>query len=113
MASEAAALVDEGNFSAIKMRLGRENFNDDLEAINTVRQAVGEQIKLMVELNQSLILDEALNRCNKLEDFNLSWIEEPLVYVNYEGYSRLTREIKTPIQLGKNFYGPRKFFKAL
>ena len=67
LASEAADLVDEGNFSAIKMRLGRENFNDDLEATNIVRQAVGEQVKLMVDFNQSLSLDEALNRCHKLD----------------------------------------------
>jgi len=113
LASEAAELVDEGNFSAIKMRLGRENFNDDLEAINTVRQAVGEQIKLMVDFNQSLTLDEALNRCHRLDDLNLTWIEEPLIYDNFEGYSRLTTDIKTPIQLGENFYGPRELYKAL
>ncbi len=113
LASEATGLVDEGNFSAIKMRLGRENFNDDLKAINTVRQAVGEQIKLMVDFNQSLTLDEALNRCHRLDDLNLSWIEEPLIYDNYEGYSRLTTDIKTPIQLGENFYGPRELYKAL
>ena len=113
LASEAADLVYEGNFSAIKMRLGRENFNDDLEATNIVRQAVGEQVKLMVDFNQSLSLDEALNRCHKLDELNLFWIEEPLIYDNYEGYSRLTRDIKTPIQMGENFYGPRELYKAL
>ena len=95
------------------MRLGRENFDDDLEAINTVRQAVGEQIKLMVDFNQSLTLDEALYRCHRLDEFNLTWIEEPLIYDNFEGYSRLTTDINTPIQLGENFYGPRELYKAL
>ena len=113
LGTEAAELVDEGNFSAIKMRLGRENFHDDLKAIHTVRQVVGDQIKLMVDFNQSLTLDEALNRCHKLDDFNLTWIEEPLIYDNFEGYSRLTKDIKTPIQLGENFYGPRELYKAL
>lgn len=113
LASEANQLVHEGDFSAIKMRLGRETLDHDLEAISTVRQAVGKQIKLMVDFNQSLTLDEALKRCHKLDDFNIVWIEEPLLYDNFEGYSRLTQDIKTPIQLGENFYGPRELYKAL
>ena len=67
----------------------------------------------MVDFNQSLTLDEALNRCHRLDDLNLTWIEEPLIYDNFEGYSRLTTDIKTPIQLGENFYGPRELYKAL
>jgi mandelate racemase len=35
---EAEELVGEGGFSAVKIRLGRENLRDDLEAIKLVRQ---------------------------------------------------------------------------
>ena len=83
-----------------------------MTAIDTVRKAVGD-VKLMVDFNQSLTLDEALIRCHKLDDLDLTWIEEPLLYDNLEGYSRLTEQIKTPIQLGENFYGPRELYKAL
>ena len=110
---EAKLLLEQGNFSAIKMRLGRDSFNDDLKAIETVKKAIGMEVELMVDFNQCLSLEEALNKCRALEQFHLTWIEEPLIYDNLKGYSQLTREIKTPIQLGENFYGPRELYKAL
>jgi mandelate racemase len=61
---EAEELVAEGGFDAIKIRLGRETLRDDLEAIKLVRQAVGDDVKLMCDFNQGLKLDEALLRCH-------------------------------------------------
>ena len=113
LSKEAKLLIEQGNFSAIKMRLGRDSFNDDLRAIETVKKTVGTEVNLMVDFNQCLSLEEALNRCRVLDQFDLTWIEEPLIYDNLEGYSQLTREIKTPIQLGENFYGPRELYKAI
>jgi hypothetical protein len=43
----------------------------------------------------------------------LAWIEEPIVYDNLEGYARLTADLKTPVQIGENFYGPRALYTAL
>jgi len=43
----------------------------------------------------------------------LYWFEEPIAYDHLEGYARLTRELKTPVQLGENFYGPRSLYQAL
>jgi mandelate racemase len=43
----------------------------------------------------------------------LAWIEEPIVYDNLEGYARLTADLKTPVQMGENFYGPRALYTAL
>ena len=36
-----------------------------------------------------------------------------VVYDNFDGYAQLTRELKTPLQIGENFYGPRDLHKAL
>ena len=64
-------------------------------------------IKLMVDFNQGLTLGDALHRCHALDDQGLYWLEEPIAYDNLAGYAQLTRELKTPVQLGENFYGPR------
>jgi L-alanine-DL-glutamate epimerase-like enolase superfamily enzyme len=37
----------------------------------------------------------------------LQWIGEPIVYDNFDGFARLSAELKTPIQIGENFYGSR------
>ena len=68
---------------------------------------------LLVDFNQGLHLGEALERCHAIDDLGLAWIEEPIVYDNLEGYARLTAELKTPIQIGENFYGPRALYRAL
>ncbi|MFS8934051.1 enolase C-terminal domain-like protein [Cupriavidus taiwanensis] len=113
VAEEASSLVAEGAFSALKLRLGREKLQDDLDAIRAVREAAGDEIKLMVDFNQGLSFDDGLRRCHALDNKGLYWFEEPLAYNNTSGHARLAREIKTPIQLGENFYGPRELLKAV
>jgi mandelate racemase len=54
-----------------------------------------------------------LHRCHGLDDQGLYWFEEPIAYDNLGGYAQLTRELKTPVQLGENFYGPRAVFEAI
>jgi mandelate racemase len=113
LGEEAFSLIEEGSFKAIKLRLGRDNPREDLSAIEIVRKAVGDNIKIMVDFNQSLSLDEAINRCHMIDNLGLTWIEEPIVYDNLDGFSQLTSELKTPIQIGENFYGPRELYKSI
>jgi mandelate racemase len=110
---EAHELVAEGGFKAVKLRLGRESLNDDLAAIAAVRRAVGDDVRVMSDFNQGLSYGEALLRLHALDDRGLSWFEEPIAYDNLEGCARLARELKTPIQIGENIYGPREFYKAV
>jgi mandelate racemase len=113
VASEAVALRDEGGFQGLKLRLGRERLADDLATIEAVRDAVGVEMSLMIDFNQGLHLGEALERCHGIDNLGLAWIEEPIVYDNLEGYARLTADLKTPVQIGENFYGPRALYTAL
>ncbi|MCW5625751.1 MAG: mandelate racemase [Burkholderiales bacterium] len=112
IADEAAELVAEG-FDAIKLRLGRPTLREDIRVIDTVRKTVGDDIRLMSDFNQGLALDEALLRCHALDDQGLQWFEEPIVYDDYAGCAQLARELKTPLQIGENIYGPREFLKAV
>ena len=113
VAEEAVALRDEGGFAGLKLRLGREDPRDDVATIAAVRQAVGDGVDLMVDFNQGLQLAEALHRCHMIDDLGLAWIEEPVVYDDLDGHARLAAELKTPVQIGENFYGPRELMKAL
>ena len=113
LADEARALVAEGGFRGLKLRLGRERLADDLAAIEAAREGGGDAIKLMVDFNQGLSLGDALRRCHELDQEDLYWLEEPITYTNLEGYAQLRRELKTPIQLGENFWGPRAAYQAM
>ena len=113
VAAEAVGLRDDGGFTGLKLRLGRERVRDDLTTLEAVRNSVGDDIHLMADFNQGLHMGEALERCHLIDDFGLAWIEEPIVYDNFEGYTQLAAELKTPIQIGENFYGPRDLHRAL
>jgi mandelate racemase len=113
VAAEALELRDEGGFTGLKLRLGRESVAADLATLDAVRRAVGNDMNLMIDFNQGLTFAEALQRCHLIDGHGLAWIEEPIVYDNIDGYAQLTRELRTPLQIGENFYGPREMHKAL
>jgi mandelate racemase len=113
MGAEALELRDEGGFGGLKLRMGRARLADDLAALDSVRRAVGVDMELMVDFNQGLTMAEALQRCHSIDDRGLAWIEEPVLYDNLDGHAQLAAELRTPIQIGENFYGPREMHKAL
>jgi len=113
VADEALELLDEGGFTALKVRVGRDHAADDIAAVRRVRAAVGDQVTLVADYNQGLSLDAALGRCRALDAEGLAWIEEPLRYDDLDGHARLAADIATPVMLGENFYGPRAMYDAI
>jgi mandelate racemase len=113
LADEALELRDEGGFQGLKLRMGRPRPADDLIALEAVRKVLGDDFNLMVDFNQGLDLAEALHRCHAIDDRGLTWIEEPILYDNLDGYAKLAAELNTPLQIGENFYGPREMHKAI
>ena len=113
VAEEALELLGEGSFAALKLRLGREKADKDLATLAAVKNAVGSGIQLMIDYSQELDMAEALYRCQMIDDLGLAWIEEPIAYDNLDGYSKLTAELRTPVQMGENLYGPREVHNAI
>ena len=105
---EAAELVAEGGFRGLKLRLGRERLADDLAAIEAVRAAVGEDIKLMVDFNQGMSLGDALHRCHALDDQGLYWLEEPIAYNNLAGYAQLDARAEDAGAARREFLRPAR-----
>lgn len=113
LAQEAKDLAAEGGFTAMKLRLGNEHVRDDLAAIAEVRDGVGFDIDLMVDFNQALGMGDAIRRCHELDEQGLYWFEEPITYDNVHGYVELARKVRTPLQMGENYWGPRDFLTFL
>ncbi|OBK49008.1 mandelate racemase [Mycobacterium kubicae] len=113
LASEAEMLINEGGFTAVKMRLGNPHLRDDLAAIDAVRQGIGDEVDLMVDFNQALGAGDAIRRCHELDERGLYWFEEPIAYDDVRGYAQLAQQIRTPLQAGENFYGARDLLNFL
>jgi mandelate racemase len=113
LVKEAGELVAEG-FGAVKLRLGRPQAGDDLEALRAVKDAIGPEVTLMVDFNQGLTVAQAIKRGRLIdEEGGVCWIEEPVRADDFAGNARIAREVATPIQIGENFMGPEQMAQAL
>src|ERR671917_1117899 len=111
-AEEAQELLAPG-FSAIKVRLGYQELETDLEVVRAIRDAVSEGIVLMSDYNQALSVVEAQRRAAALEDEGLYWIEEPIRANDYSGHAQIRGDTKTPIQIGENWWEPHDAARSI
>ncbi len=112
-ADDAEKLVAEGNFNAIKLRVGRDDFSQDIAAARAVKKRVGDGINLMCDFNQRLSVAQAIARGRAFDDEGLYWIEEPTRHDDYEGYAKICAQVKTPIQTGENLLNTFELVQAL
>ncbi|MGH8677119.1 MAG: enolase C-terminal domain-like protein, partial [Burkholderiales bacterium] len=113
LADEAQQLLAEGGFSAVKLRIGRPNFKEDLAAVRNVRKRIGDDVMLMSDFNQSLTVNEAIRRSRALDDEGLYWIEEPIRHDDYGGCAKIAAQVSTPIQIGENLASTLELEKAI
>lgn len=81
--------------------------------MRAAKRALGDDIALMIDYNQSLDVPEAMRRCKALDDEGLEWIEEPVLADDLEGCARVADAVVTPIQIGENFHGPGEMQAAI
>ena len=105
LASQADELRQEGDFSALKVRLGRRELANDLRAIDAVRSQMHQDDDLLCDFNQVLNFTGALRRLKELDNQGLYWFEEPIPYHEFQNYAELRQRISTPLILGENFHG--------
>ena len=106
LAHEAEGYVASG-YRAVKMRLGRERMADDLAAVRAVRDAIGPDVTLMVDVNQGWTTDYTIRIGRHLEVFDLYWLEDPIPHDDLDGHARIATALDTPIATGEKMYAPQ------
>ncbi len=108
-----AAGSARAGFGAMKIKVGFTDVADDEKSVAEVRRAAGDAMTLMVDYNQSLSLAEALRRTRRLDHLGLAWIEEPLRADDDAGHAQLAVAMRTPLQLGENWWGPNDMARSI
>ncbi|TMR32180.1 mandelate racemase/muconate lactonizing enzyme family protein [Actinomadura geliboluensis] len=93
--AEAALAAKEAGFRAMKIRVARERLAEGIAAVRATREALGPEIALMVDLNQSwrmsgdiapaLDLASVRRVAAELAELDVQWLEEPLPQYDIEG----------------------------
>ena len=100
-------------FAGIKMKVGKPDRAEDVARIRAVRQAIGDDTKLMVDANLHWTAAEALARAHLFEEFDLYWLEEPIEADDVGGHAHLSRGTAIPIAIGESLYNRYAFKEFL
>ncbi len=109
---EAVGYVERG-FRSIKMRVGNAEPRKDVERVKAVRDAIGPDIRLMVDVVQGWEASQAIARARMLEPFDIYYIEDPVPFDEIEAMASLAHAIDIPIAAGENNYGRREFLQLI
>jgi mandelate racemase len=94
----------EAGFRAIKIKAGDGSVTEDAEMVGAVREIVGPEVRLMVDLNQSQSAAGAIRRIRELAGYDLAWVEEPVAAEDLAGHARVRSASPVPIQTGENWW---------
>jgi D-galactarolactone cycloisomerase len=100
--AEAALSLRDQGFRALKVRIDKELPEEGVEAVAAVREAVGADTQIMVDLNQGwrmpgdlaprLGYEAVAALARRLRELDVFWLEEPLAGDDVEGLARLRAE---------------------
>ncbi|MBI2906516.1 MAG: mandelate racemase/muconate lactonizing enzyme family protein [Chloroflexi bacterium] len=101
LAKEAELYRDQG-FKAVKMKVGGEDHLDkEIERVRVVRGSLGEDIALMVDPNQAWTPDIAISMGERLREYDIYWLEDPVPYDDMDGRARVAECLDIPIASGE------------
>ena len=94
---EALQLIGEKRHNTFKLKVGRKDPKIDIAHVTAIKQAVGPDIKITVDVNQAWSESVAKRSIQKLQDAGIDLIEQPIVKTNFAGLARLTTYFEVPI----------------
>ncbi len=107
-AKHLAAWVERG-FTAVKIHPYEywafdQGTDDTLDVVKEVRAALGPDVPLMVDVNNSYSVHRAIEVGRELEKFNCALFEEPIAAYDYGGYARVCDALDIPVGAGEQEY---------
>ena len=103
LAQEMAGYVEMGA-RAVKMKIGAIPIPEDVERVKAVRQAIGPDVKLLLDANCAYRSYQAIQFAKRVEEFDPFWFEEPVAPDDYDGFRKLAAQTTIPIATGENEY---------
>lgn len=112
MANEAAAMLEQG-YRSFKMKVGTD-VREDVQRIVAVREKVGEDIAIRVDVNQGWRNSaNTLVALNQLRDCNLDWVEQPVVADDIAGMVEINQKTTVPLMIDEGLKGQREMLEII
>jgi L-alanine-DL-glutamate epimerase-like enolase superfamily enzyme len=111
LVAEAQPLIAAG-YKAIKLRVG-DTPARDLKRVAAVRQALGEEIAILVDANTGYTVADARQAMPGYEEHRVGWLEEPFPAHDYASYRLATTFSSVPLAAGENHYTRFEFNRVI
>lgn len=102
---EVNTYKEKYGFQAYKMRAGSANWRDDVERVCAVREAFGDELDIMVDVNQGLDVPTSIILGRELEKLGVFWFEEPVHADDIGGLADIAGTLDMRVAAGENEYG--------
>ncbi len=96
-------------FNAVKIKIGKENLEEDIERIKAVREYIGPDVTFMVDANYSMTVEKAIQAIEAFRQYDITWFEEPIIPDNYKGFAEISEATDFPLAMGENLHTIHEF----
>lgn len=100
-------------FDVADLEMDRRQRRQTIEIVAAVRDAVGPDVNLMLDVHGRLNVPTAIAMCRELAPYDLTWIEEPVPPENIDALAEVRANSPVPIAAGERWYEPGRFLEAL
>ena len=119
--AEAAVKMAEKGYTALKFdpfggafqQITKESERLSVKIVRAVRDAVGDDVDLLIEAHDRFTVTNAIRLGRKLEEFEPMWLETPVRTFDLKGHIEVAKAIKIPVVLGEGFKELRQFADLL
>ena len=111
LVEEAHALAERG-YRDYKIKVGHPDPRIDIERVEHLRAALGDQVRVMVDANQSWTVEQAIAAGRAFAELGVSWYEEPVAAHDVEGSARVAAAVDVPLASGETIF-TRNGFRPL
>ncbi|HEX4409649.1 MAG TPA: mandelate racemase/muconate lactonizing enzyme family protein [Xanthobacteraceae bacterium] len=95
----------EHGYKAIKMQVAHVgSLATDLDNVKRMREALGPGIEIMIDVNSGWTADVTIQMGRKFQDYDVYWLEEPVVPDDFEGYLRIAEALDLRIVGGETHF---------
>jgi o-succinylbenzoate synthase len=114
MGEDATEYIAAG-FNVLKIKVGKDDIQEDIARIKEIRNRVGDKIKIRLDANQGWQVKDAVRSIRKMEDMGLDieLVEQPVKASDLEGLKTVTDAVDTPIMADESVFSPAQAFEVL
>ncbi|MED1479766.1 dipeptide epimerase [Bacillus altitudinis] len=112
MAEDAKQYAAEG-FRTLKIKVGKDDIDTDIQRIKRIREKVGPDIQIRLDANQGWTWKEAIVAIRKMEALDIELVEQPVPKEDIEGLRRVTEATDTLIMADESIFSLHDAIKVL